>query len=115
MQPASFLKLHRTDVVQRRVQSGLVASNKPCHGFVRGVAPRSEALPEQPLYLQRPEQRLAACVVPAVATPAHRGRDPVVGQPITEVLTGAIAVEDQASLFDQIERGMWHTQTTLIY
>ena len=43
----------------------------------------------QPLDLQRPEQRLAAGVVPSVATPAHRGRDAVLLEHVAEVVAGA--------------------------
>ena len=47
-----FLKLHRADVVQRRVQPGPVVPDQTRDGFVLGIAPRREALPVQPLDFQ---------------------------------------------------------------
>jgi hypothetical protein len=75
-----FFELHRADVGQRRVQSGSVVPEHPGDDFVHGLAPGLEALPVQPLHLQRPEQRFAAGLVPAVAATAHRGGDAVPGQ-----------------------------------
>ena len=74
--PFAF-ELHRAGVSQRRMQPGLVAPEQPRNGFVFGLTPGHEALPVQALDLQRAKQCLAAGIVPAVATPAHRACDAV--------------------------------------
>ena len=86
-----LLELHRADVGQRRVQSSPVVPEQPVDDFVLGLAPGFELLPVQPLDLQRPEQRLAAGVVPAVPAPTHRGHDAVLFERIAEVLTRVLA------------------------
>ena len=109
-----FLEPHRADVRQRRVQPGPVVPEYPVDDLVFCLTPRDEALSVQPLHLQRPEQRLAAGVVPAVAAPAHRGRDAVLGQHASEVLAGVlaapVAVEDQTRALARMALEPGHTQ-----
>ena len=57
-----LLESHRANIGQRRVQSRSVVPEQPFDGFVLGLAPCLEALPMQPLHLQRTEQRLATGV-----------------------------------------------------
>jgi len=72
---AVLLELHRADVVQGTVWSGLVVPERPREGFNFGVPARDEAPDVQPLHFQRDKQRFAAGIVSAVATPAHRRGD----------------------------------------
>src|SRR5438105_15114335 len=67
-----------------------------------------EALPVQPLHFERPEQCLAAGVVPTVAAPAHRAGDAVLLQDISEILAGVLAASD-ALLFVKrsVRRERW--------
>ena len=67
-----LLELHRADVGQRRVQSRSVVPEQPRDGFVLRLAPSLEALAVQSLYLQRPEQRLAAGVVQTISRELRR-------------------------------------------
>jgi len=55
------------------VQPCLVIPKQPIEGFILSLVKGFKVLPVQPLYLQRSEQRLAACVVPGFA-PAQRAR-----------------------------------------
>ena len=66
------------------MQPRFVVPEQPRDGFVLGLAPGHQALPVQALDLQRAEQRLAAGIVPAVATPAHRTRDAVLLEHVPE-------------------------------
>ena len=97
-----LFELHRTDVVQCRVQPCPVIPEQPVEGFVLGLAEGFEAHSMQPLDLEGAEQCLRAGVVPAVALAAHRGRDATLVERLVElvagILTAAIAVEDQRSV-----------------
>ena len=57
-----FLELHRADIAQSRVQPSVVVPEQPSHDFILGLPSGLEALPVQPLHLQRAEQGLAAGV-----------------------------------------------------
>src|SRR5271169_5871896 len=86
-----LFKLHWTDVIQCRVQPCLVIPEQPVEDFILGLAKGFKVLPVQPLYLQRSEQRLAACVVPAVAFATHRGRNSARFEHAVELVTGVLA------------------------
>jgi hypothetical protein len=95
-EPFTF-EWHRTDISQRRMQPGLVVPEQPGDAFILSVAPGHEALPVQALDLQRAEQRLAAGIIPTVATPAHRAYDAVlledVPVDVTSLLAAPVAVK----------------------
>ena len=51
------------------MQARFVVAEQPSDCFIPGLAPGHEALPVQALDFQRAEQRLAAGIISAVATP----------------------------------------------
>src|ERR1017187_5998565 len=110
-----LLELHRADIVQRRVHSCSVIPEQPCDGFILGLADGFKTLAVQPLHLQRAEQRLRAGVVPAVSLAAHRWRNAMPLQYLTEVVAGVlaatIAVEDQPCLLAWIAFEPRHLQS----
>ena len=66
-----LFKLHRAEVIQRRVQSCSVIPEQPVEDFILGLAKSFKVLAVQPLHLQGSEQRLRTGVVPAVPRAAH--------------------------------------------
>ena len=69
----------------------------------------------QPFHLQRTKQRLRACVVPTVVCTAHRWRNAVLAEYLTEVvacvLAAAIAMKDQLCLLTWIALEPGHLQS----
>lgn len=92
-----LLELHRADIGQPQRQSSAVVPEQPVDDFILGLAPAFEVFPVQPLDLLRPEQRLAASVIPAVAFATHRAGDAVLAKHMPEVvacvLRASVAVE----------------------
>ena len=111
--PFAF-ELHRADISQRRVQPGFVVPKQPRDRFILGLAPGHEALPVQALDLERAEQRFAAGIVPAVATPAHRTRNAVLLEHIPEGATGVlaalVAVKQQPGVLARVAPESGHAQ-----
>src|SRR5664279_1024692 len=110
-----LLELHRADVVQRRVHSCSVIPEQPRDGFILGLPDRFKTLAVQSFHLQRTEQRLRAGVVPAVALAAHRRRNAMLFEYLTEVgagvLAAAIAMEDQPRLLTWIALEPGHLES----
>jgi uncharacterized membrane protein len=88
--------------MQGRMHAGPVVPAQPLKHRVPGFTDRCEALTVQPLHLQRAEQVLSACVIPAIALAAHRGGNAVIiekpGAVLAGILTAAIAMEQQLAL-----------------
>lgn len=61
--------------------------------FVPGLVPGAE----HPFDLQRREETLRRCVVPALAPPAHAAGDALIGQQTLEVLAGVFPGQSDAS------------------
>src|ERR1022692_1020343 len=93
------------------VQPCLVIPEQPVEGFILSLAKGFKVLPVQPLYLQRSEQRLAACVVPAVALATHRGSNSALFEHAVELVTGvlaaSVAVKNQRCLRSGL--AVWRT------
>src|ERR1035438_2761133 len=109
-----LLELHRADVVQRRVHACSVIPKQPCDDFILGFADGGKTLAVQPFHLQRTKQRLRAGVIPAVALAAHRRRNAMLFEYLTEVVAGVlaatIAVKDQLCLLARIALEPGHLQ-----
>src|SRR5664279_241240 len=109
-----LLELHRADVVQRRVHACSVIPEQPCDDFIRGLADGFKTLAVQPFHLQRTKQRLRAGVIPAVAFAAHRRRNAMLLEYLTEVVAGVlaatIAMKDQLCLLAWIAFEPGHLQ-----
>jgi len=86
-----LLEFNRADIVQRRVHSCSVMPEQPGDGFILGLADRLKTPAMQPFHLQRSEQRLRAGVVPTVALAAHRRRNAMLFEDLTEALSGVLA------------------------
>src|ERR1017187_1808621 len=110
-----LLELHRADVVQRRVHACSVIPKQPCDDFILGFADGGKTLAVQPFHLQRTKQRLRAGVIPAVALAAHRRRNAMLFEYLTEVVAGVlaatIAVKDQLCLLAWIALEPGHLQS----
>ena len=112
-----LLELQWADIRQPRVQPRLVGPEQPREGFVLGVAPRHESLNVQPIYLQRPEQRLAAGVVPASQQLPRRLIEAVMPCSVSTSLksrlaywAAPVAVEDLAGLLARVALEPGHAQ-----
>ena len=67
----AFLKLHRADIAQRRMNPAVVVERHPVNDFVHGLPARLEFPAVQPTYFQASPEAFRGCVVPAVALAAH--------------------------------------------
>src|ERR1017187_8732907 len=110
-----LLELDRADIVQRRVHSCSVIPKQPRDSFILRISDRLKTLTVQSSPLQRTKQRLGAGVVPTVAFTAHRWRNAMLFEYLTEVVAGvlaaAIAVEDQLCLLTWIALEPGHLQS----
>lgn len=90
--PAS-LKLHRTEVVQRRVPlSAMAAEGYPVQRGLPGLLPGGEPVPARAGRFRAAPEALGRCVAPAVAHPAHRRVHLAVLERSLEIAAAALAL-----------------------
>ena len=68
----AFLKLHRTDIAQRPMNSAVVVERHPVNDFVHGLPACREFSAVQPAHFQPTAEALRRGVVPTIARATHR-------------------------------------------
>lgn len=105
----AFLKLHRADIAQGRVNSAVVVERHPVNHLVHRLPAGLEFPAIQAPHFQATPEAFRGCVVPAVALAAHGAFHLVAGQSSLElmpaVLTAPVRMEDDTCVWRPAEPG----------